>query len=246
MSLGKFIFIRTVALIASFVLAGAVVARLGEAPLAAYQIAFQLWIFLALVLDSIAIAGQIIVGRELGAARPAEAFAASVRMIWLSVVTGAVFALVLLAFGTVIPRAFTSDAEVLAQCALLWPVFALMQPFNGIVFALDGILIGASDGRYLALAMAAAFLACVGALAVSSRLDAGVRGAWLALALLIVDAPRPDGRAVPPPPLARHGLRVTRRCRPRRSRRDAQCGARRCAAGAARGRYAADSLRLRQ
>ena len=85
------------ALIASFVLAGAVVARLGDAPLAAYQIAFQLWIFLALVLDSIAIAGQIIVGRELGAARPAEAYAASVRMIWLSVVTGAVFALVLLA-----------------------------------------------------------------------------------------------------------------------------------------------------
>ena len=74
---------------------------------------------------------------------------------------------------------------MLAQCALLWPIFALMQPFNGIVFALDGILIGASDGRYLALAMAAAFLACVGALAVSSRLDAGVRGAWLALALLI-------------------------------------------------------------
>jgi putative MATE family efflux protein len=185
LSLGKFIFIRTVALIASFVLAGAVVARLGEAPLAAYQIAFQLWIFLALVLDSIAIAGQIIVGRELGAARPAEAFAASVRMIWLSVATGAVFAVVLLAFGTVIPRAFTSDAEVLAQCALLWPIFALMQPFNGIVFALDGILIGASDGRYLALAMAAAFVACVGALAVSSRLDAGVRGAWLALALLI-------------------------------------------------------------
>ena len=185
LSLGKFIFIRTVALIASFVLAGAVVARLGEAPLAAYQIAFQLWIFLALVLDSIAIAGQIIVGRELGAARPAEAFAASVRMIWLSVVTGAVFSLVLLAFGTVIPRAFTSDAEVLAQCALLWPIFALMQPFNGIVFALDGILIGASDGRYLALAMAAAFFACLGALAVSARLDAGVRGAWLALALLI-------------------------------------------------------------
>ena len=53
-----------VALIASFVLAGAVVARLGDAPLAAYQIAFQLWIFLALVLDAIAIAGQIIVGQR--------------------------------------------------------------------------------------------------------------------------------------------------------------------------------------
>ena len=65
-----------------------------------------------------------------------------------------------------IPQAFTSDAEVLAQCALLWPIFALMQPLNGVVFALDGILIGASDGRYLAVSMAAAFVACAATLAV--------------------------------------------------------------------------------
>ena len=110
LSLGKFIFIRTVSLISSFVLAGVVVTRLGDAPLAAHQIAFQLWIFLALVLDAIAIAGQIIVGQELGADRPDEAFAASVRMIWLSFAMGAVFAIVLLALGDVIPRAFTSDA----------------------------------------------------------------------------------------------------------------------------------------
>jgi putative MATE family efflux protein len=185
LSLGKFIFIRTASLIASFVLAGAVVARLGDAPLAAYQIAFQLWIFLALMLDAIAIAGQIIVGQELGATRPAEAFAASVRMIWLSVATGAVFALVLLALGGVIPRAFTSDADVLAQCALLWPIFALMQPLNGVVFALDGILIGASDGRYLALSMATAFVAFACAIAVASKTGSGVRGVWAALAVLI-------------------------------------------------------------
>jgi len=186
LSLGKFIFIRTASLIASFVLAGAIVARLGDAPLAAYQIAFQLWIFLALMLDSIAIAGQIIVGQELGATRPEEAFAASVRMIWLSVATGAVFALVLLALGGVIPHAFTSDPAVLAQCALLWPIFALMQPLNGVVFALDGILIGASDGRYLALSMAAAFVTFAGALALASRAGFGVRGVWVALTVLIV------------------------------------------------------------
>ena len=186
LSLGKFIFIRTASLIASFVLAGAVVARLGDAPLAAYQIAFQLWIFLALVLDAIAIAGQIIVGHELGATRPAAAFAASVRMIWLSFAAGAAFALVLLALGGVIPRAFTSDPAVLAQCALLWPIFALMQPLNGIVFALDGILIGASDGRYLAMSMATAFLACAAMLGVAVRADWGVRGVWAALTVLIV------------------------------------------------------------
>ena len=186
LSLGKFIFIRTVSLIASFVLAGAVVTRMGDAPLAAHQIAFQLWIFIALVLDAIAIAGQIIVGQELGASRPDAAYAASVRMIWLSIVVGAMFAVVLLALSGVIPRVFTSDSAVLAQCALLWPLFALMQPLNGVVFAIDGILIGASDGRYLALSMAVAFAVCAAALAVVAWAGWGVRGVWAALVLLIL------------------------------------------------------------
>ena len=69
LSLGKWIFVRTAALMAAFVLAGAVATRFGDAAIAAHQVAFQLWIFLALVLDSVAIAGQIIVGRELGAGR---------------------------------------------------------------------------------------------------------------------------------------------------------------------------------
>jgi putative MATE family efflux protein len=186
LGVGKFIFLRTIALMSSFLLAGAVVARMGDAPLAAYQIAFQLWIFLALVLDSVAIAGQIIVGRELGGHRAEDAYAASVRMIWLSVVLGGCFSVCLLALSAVIPQAFTSDAEVLAQCALLWPVFALMQPLNGAVFALDGILIGASDGPYLALSMAAAFAACAAVLAVAVAADWGVRGVWGALAVLIL------------------------------------------------------------
>ena len=186
LSLGKFIFIRTVSLLASFVLAGMVVTRLGDAPLAAHQIAFQLWIFLALVLDAVAVAGQIIVGQELGAARPDEAFDASVRMIWLSIAVGAAFAVVLLLLGGVIPQAFTSDSAVLAQCALLWPIFALMQPLNGIVFALDGILIGASDGRYLAVSMAFAFAACAAMLAVAWWAGWGVRGVWFALVVLIL------------------------------------------------------------
>ena len=156
LSLGKFIFIRTVSLIASFVLAGVVVTRLGDAPLAAHQIAFQLWIFLALVLDAIAIAGQIIVGQELGAARSGR----GVRRERAHD----------LALGRRRRRLRRRPARprrrdpagvhvgrrpFSRQCALLWPLFALMQPLNGIVFALDGILIGASDGRYLALSMAA-------------------------------------------------------------------------------------------
>jgi putative MATE family efflux protein len=185
LSVGKFIFARTTALICSFLLAGAVVARMGDAELGAYQISFQLWLFLALVLDAVAIAGQIIVGQELGAGRPSRAFDASARMITLSVALGAAFALVLLALGGVLPRIFTQDTQVLEQCALLWPIFALMQPVNGAVFALDGILIGASDGPYLAGSMVAAFLACAASLVVVVAGGLGVRGVWAALAVLI-------------------------------------------------------------
>ena len=85
LSLGKWIFIRTAALTSSFALAGAVATRSGDDAIAAHQIAFQLFFFLALVLDSIAIAGQIIVGRELGSGRTERAYEAGERMIWLSV-----------------------------------------------------------------------------------------------------------------------------------------------------------------
>jgi len=184
--LGKWIFVRTSALIGSFVLAGAVATRFGEASIGAHQIAFQLFIFLALVLDSVAIAGQIIVGRELGAGRTERAYAAGERMIWLSVAAGGVFALVALALAGVLPRIFTSDAAVLDETALLWPLFALMQPLNGAVFALDGILIGAGDGPYLAGSMAVAFLVCATVLLASLAGDWGIRGVWAALVLLIV------------------------------------------------------------
>jgi putative MATE family efflux protein len=186
LSVGAFLFVRTAALISSFVLAGAVVARFGDAQLGAHQIAFQLWVFLALVLDSIAIAGQIIVGRELGASRPDEAFSASVRMIQLSVATGVVFSVLLLAFADLLPRVFSSDPAVLEQCRQLWPLFALMQPVNGAVFALDGILIGASDGPFIAVSMVLAFACCAVGLVAAFLLDGGVRGVWLALVVLLL------------------------------------------------------------
>ncbi len=186
LSLGKWIFIRTTALMLSFVLAGAVATRFGDAAIAAHQVAFQLWVFLALVLDSVAIAGQIIVGRELGAGRREEAYGASERMIWLSVALGGVFAALMLVLAGVLPRVFTDDASVLDQAALLWPLFALMQPLNGAVFALDGILIGASDGPFLALSMVAAFVACAVVLLAAVQSDWGIRGVWAALVVLIV------------------------------------------------------------
>jgi Na+-driven multidrug efflux pump len=107
-------------------------------------------------------------------------------MIWLSVALGGAFAALMLVLAGVLPRVFTGDASVLDETALLWPIFALMQPLNGAVFALDGILIGASDGPFLAMSMVAAFVACVAMLLATLEADWGIRGVWAALLLLIV------------------------------------------------------------
>ena len=147
--IGGEIFVRTAALYGSFLVASAVLARVGKDSLAAHQIAFQLFVFLALILDAIAIAGQVIVGRTLGAGDAEAAYAAARRMIEWAVAAGAVFGLVMLALIDVLPRAFTSDQAVIERAQEIWPLFALMQPANGAVFALDGILIGAGDTRFL-------------------------------------------------------------------------------------------------
>lgn len=182
---GRQIFVRTTALLASFLVAASVLARIGDAQLGAHQIAFELFIFLALVLDAIAIAGQVIVGRMLGAGDAEGAHASAVRMIWWSVAVGALFAVVLLPLGHVVPRAFTNDPAVLAQAAKLWPLFALMQPLGGAVFALDGILIGAGDTAYLMWSMLAASAVFIAIAAVSLELHWGIVGVWAGLDVLI-------------------------------------------------------------
>jgi MATE family, multidrug efflux pump len=126
---------------------------------AAHQIAFQLFGFLALLLDAIAIAGQVIVGRALGAGDADEAYAAARRMLEWSLAAGVLIGGVFLALVDVVPRAFTTDARVIDQARDLWPLFCAMWPVAAVVFALDGILIGAGDTRYLALAMVVAFVA---------------------------------------------------------------------------------------
>jgi putative MATE family efflux protein len=184
--IGWEIFVRTTALYASFLVAGAVLARTSNDALAAHQIAFQLFVFLALVLDSIAIAGQVIVGRSLGAGDAEEAYRAARRMIELAVVAGALFAVIMLALSDVIPRAFTSDGDVIGQAHEIWPLFALMQPANGAVFALDGILIGAGDTRFLMWGMLAASLLVFVPVALTSlALELGIVGVWCGLLGLI-------------------------------------------------------------
>jgi Na+-driven multidrug efflux pump len=107
-------------------------------------------------------------------------------MIRLSVYAGLMFAVVLLALEGVLPYVFTSDELVIEQTQEIWFLFALMQPLNGAVFALDGILIGASDGPYLAWSMVAAFVASAAVALAALALDWGIVGVWVALVVLIV------------------------------------------------------------
>jgi putative MATE family efflux protein len=183
--IGSEIAVRTTALTGSFLVASAVLARVGEAPLGAHQIAFQLWVFLALVLDAIAIAGQVMVGRMLGAGDASGAREAATRMIAWSVAVGGLFAVTLLALGDAVPRLFTSDPAVVHNAHVIWPLFALMMPANGAVFALDGILIGAGDTRFLMWGMLLAAAVYIPLALLALWNDWGILGVWWGLLALI-------------------------------------------------------------
>lgn len=183
---GGDIAVRTGALLLSFALASAVVARMGEASLGAHQIAFQVFVFLALVLDAVAIAGQIIVGRTLGGGDAAGAYAAARRMISVSVALGVLFGAALLTLAGAIPRVFTSDPAVIGHARDIWPLFALMQPVGAAVFALDGILIGASDTRFLKWSMVAALAAFAPLALLSLAFGLGVSAVWASLNVLML------------------------------------------------------------
>ena len=180
--MGGHIAVRTATLLAAFTLASARAAHLGAAALAAHQIAFQLFLFLALVLDAIAIAGQILVARLLGAGDARAAWLAATRMVTVASAAGLVFGAVLFALSGIGPHLFSDASPVLSDSHPVWRLLALMQPPAAAVFALDGILIGAGDMRYLAGAMTASL-----AVFVPLALAAGtVTGLWWALNGLIL------------------------------------------------------------
>lgn len=183
---GGDLFLRTAALRGSFTVAVAVAARIDEPSLGAHEISFALWSLVALVLDALAIAGQALVGRHLGAGEVAETRATANRIVYWAVVVGVVAAALLLVLRPVVPGLFSNDPEVVALTAFLFWHLAAMQPVNGVVFALDGILIGAGDLRFLAWAMTLA-AACFIPLAIGVGVaDLGIGWLWGALWVLML------------------------------------------------------------
>lgn len=182
---GVSLFIRTSALRLSFIVAAAFAAAKGEASLGAHEIASQLFSFVALALDAIAIAGQAMVGTLLGANKAPKALSTGRRLTLWGVGLGVLASGLVLLLRPVIPDLFTNDPAVIDKTLGLLLLLAIMQPLAGAAFALDGILIGAGDMRFLAYAMLGNTVFFLGLLGIVQVMDAGLTGLWIALVLFI-------------------------------------------------------------
>jgi putative MATE family efflux protein len=178
--------VRTVTLRAALLLMTYVATTVGTVAIAAHQVAFTIWLFLSLMLDAVAIAGQAIVGRYLGAGDVEGTRASTRRMVEWGFWSGVVLGVVLLALRAAFVPLFTEDPAVRALLGTVLVVAAVAQPVCGVVFALDGVLIGAGDNGYLARA-GVVTLACFApiALLVLAQ-DAGLVWLWWAFDVFLV------------------------------------------------------------
>lgn len=183
-AIGGNLTVRTGLLLICFNGINAMLARHGAEPLAANQVLFQLMIFLALTMDSIAIAGQTLIGRALGSAEHQTARDYARRVTVLSFYAGIALAAVLALGHDLFPQAFTSDEGVLAEVAQVWWIFVIYILFSSLVYCWDGVLLGGGDSRAMMWIMVAASAVC---LPVAYLLTDGadpIIGAWIAFSAL--------------------------------------------------------------
>lgn len=180
--LGRDLIVRSLSFQVCFVSAAAVAARFGAASVAAHQLVLQLWNFLALTLDSLAIAAQTLVGAALGAGNAHGAKGIARRVTVWSEIFALLLAAVFAAGVTVIPLLFTDDPQVLDRAHVIWWFFVAMIPVAGAVFALDGVLLGAGDAAFLRTAtLVAALTGFLPLIWLSLIFDWGVAGIWSGL-----------------------------------------------------------------
>ncbi|MEU8027566.1 MATE family efflux transporter [Streptomyces sp. NPDC049099] len=177
--------VRTLSLRAILMIATGVAAHLGDADIAAHQIILSLWSLLAFALDAIAIAGQAIIGRCLGADDARGAREACRRMVQWGTATGVVLGLLVVAARPVFLPLFTSDSAVKDAALPALLMVALSQPVCGIVFVLDGVLMGAGDGPYLAWAMVVTLAVFAPIALLVPTLGGGLTALWAAMTLMM-------------------------------------------------------------
>jgi putative MATE family efflux protein len=185
--MGRDLVVRTLAFQACFVSAGAVAARFGASALAAHQVVLQIWNFLALVLDSLAIAAQALVGAALGAGDAAHAKLVARRVTVFSTAAAGLLAAAFAIGFSALPRLFTDDRSVLAAIRVPWWFMVAQLPFAGIVFALDGVLLGAGDAAFMRTAtVTSALVGFLPLVWLSLVFDWGLAGIWSGLTTFVV------------------------------------------------------------
>ncbi|NDZ77076.1 MATE family efflux transporter [Streptomyces sp. SID10853] len=177
--------VRTLSLRAVLMTATAVAAHLGDTDVAAHQIVLSLWSLLAFALDAIAIAGQAIIGRYLGAGDAEGAKEACRRMVQWGIASGVVLGALVVASRPLFVPLFTSDEAVRDVLLPALLVVAVAQPISGIVYVLDGVLMGAGDGRYLAWAMVVTLAVFTPVALLVPTLGGGLTALWWAMALMM-------------------------------------------------------------
>ncbi|WJR32053.1 MATE family efflux transporter [Mycobacteroides immunogenum] len=185
--LARDLLVRSLAFQACFISAAAVAARFGAAALAAHQVVLQMWSFLALVLDSLAIAAQTLVGAALGAGQVPQAKSVASRVTVFSLGFAVLLAVLLVLGIPVLPGLFTSDVAVLHQMRVPWWFLVCQLPISGLVFALDGVLLGAADARFMRNAtMISALCGFLPLVWLSLVFGWGLAGIWSGLTLFLV------------------------------------------------------------
>lgn len=177
--------VRTLSLRAILMIATAVAARLGDADIAAHQIILSLWSLLAFALDAIAIAGQAIIGRYLGADDINGARQACRRMVEWGIAVGVILGVLVVLSRPLFLPLFTSDATVKDAALPALVIVALSQPICGVVFVLDGVLMGAGDGPYLAWAMVITLAVFTPVALLVPALSSGLTALWAAMTLMM-------------------------------------------------------------
>jgi MATE family multidrug resistance protein len=182
---GRDLAIRTGALLTTFTIATAVAARVSGVAVAAHQVLSQVFLFLALALDALAIAAQALVAKVLGSGDRVSARELADRLVVLGTAVGAGLLLVLAALGPFLPGWFTSEPDARRAISDVYPILVLLQPMAAVVFVWDGVFIGAGDFAFLAGAMLAASAAAVALLLLVLPLGWGLAGVWWSLTALL-------------------------------------------------------------
>ncbi|WP_276313876.1 MATE family efflux transporter [Solihabitans fulvus] len=187
LALGRDLVVRGLAFQACFVSAAAVAARTSTSAVGAHQVVLQLWFFVAMALDSLAIAAQSLVGAALGAGEERRARGLANQVARYGLVFGTGLGLLFAALSWVLPRAFTPDAGVLAEIPHAWWFFVALQPAAGVLFAFDGVLFGAGDAAFLRnSSVFAAVLGFLPLVWLSLALGWGLAGIWTGLTAFMV------------------------------------------------------------